>query len=156
MLIEKPLTYSAEDARRMVELAQQHGVLVLTNFETSWYASLREAKRLVESGEMAPVRRMVFRHGHKGPKEIGCSHEFLAWLTDPAQNGGGAIVDFGCYGAVLATWIIATVGLGATILSRGGLRGSYRRQVSPQLSGELSWSTVDEIAPSKHGEGSIR
>ena len=60
------------------------------------------------------------------------------------------------WAAVIMTWIIATVGLGATILSRGGLRGSYGRQVTPQLSGELSWSTVDEIAPSKRGEGSIR
>ncbi len=90
----------------MKELAKAHGVLVLTNFETSWYASVREAQRLVKAGERAPIRRMVFRHGHKGPREIGCSPEFLAWLTDPDQNGGGAVVDFGCYGAVLATWLM--------------------------------------------------
>ena len=24
-----------------------------------------------------------------------------SWLTDPVQNGGGAIIDFGCYGANL-------------------------------------------------------
>jgi predicted dehydrogenase len=105
-LLEKPLAFSIADARRMAALAKEHGVLVLTNYETSWYASLREAKRLVDSGEMAPVRRMIFRHGHKGPQEIGCSLEFLAWLTDPAQNGGGALVDFGCYGAVLSTWLM--------------------------------------------------
>ena len=105
-LLEKPLAFSVADARRMAALAKEHGVLVLTNYETSWYASLREAKRLVDSGEMAPVRRMIFRHGHKGPQEIGCSPEFLAWLTDPAQNGGGALVDFGCYGAVLSTWLM--------------------------------------------------
>jgi predicted dehydrogenase len=106
LLVEKPLAFSAEDAARIEELAHRHGVLVLTNFETSWYASIREAKRLVASGDRAPIRRMVFRHGHKGPREIGCSPEFLAWLTDPAANGGGAIVDFGCYGAVLATWLM--------------------------------------------------
>lgn len=106
LLLEKPLAFSNEDARRMEELARKHGVLVLTNYETSWYASLREAKRLVESGEMSPVRKMVFRHGHKGPKEIGCSREFVGWLTDPEQNGGGAIVDFGCYGAALSVWMM--------------------------------------------------
>jgi predicted dehydrogenase len=105
-LIEKPLAYSRADAGRIAQLAREHGVLALTNFETSWYASVREAKRLVDSGERAPLRRMAFRHGHKGPKEIGCSAEFLAWLTDPEQNGGGAIVDFGCYGAGLATWLM--------------------------------------------------
>jgi len=106
LLIEKPLAFSNADAGRMAELSRQHGVLVLTNFETSWYASVREAGRMVASGEMAPIRRMVFRHGHKGPKEIGCSPEFMDWLTDPEENGGGALVDFGCYGAVLSTWLM--------------------------------------------------
>lgn len=106
LLLEKPLAFANEDARRMEQLARDNGVLVLTNFETSWYASLRESKRLVESGEMAPIRKMVFRHGHKGPREIGCSEDFLNWLTDPQQNGGGALIDFGCYGAVLSTWLM--------------------------------------------------
>lgn len=106
LLLEKPLAFSNEDAMRFEELARRHGVLVLTNFETSWYGSVREAKRLVDSGEMSPVRKMIFRHGHKGPKEIGCGPEFVNWLTDPDQNGGGAVVDFGCYGAVISTWIM--------------------------------------------------
>lgn len=106
VMVEKPLAFSNADAIRVAELAKKHKILVLTNYETSWYASLREAKRLIDSGERVPIRKMVFRHGHKGPKEIGCSEEFLAWLTDPEQNGGGAIVDFGCYGAVLATWLM--------------------------------------------------
>lgn len=106
LLIEKPLAFSAADGERIADLSRQSGILTLTNFETSWYASVREARRLVDSGEMAPIRRMTFRHGHKGPREIGCSEEFLAWLTDPEENGGGAVVDFGCYGAVLATWLM--------------------------------------------------
>lgn len=106
LLLEKPLAFSASDAHRISSLARKHGVLVLTNFETSWYASVREAKRLVDSGQFAPIRRMVFRHGHKGPVEIGCQPEFLRWLTHPATNGGGAVVDFGCYGAVLSTWLM--------------------------------------------------
>lgn len=106
MLFEKPLAFSTTDASRIADLARMHGVLALTNFETSWYASVREAGRLVTSGDCAPLRRMIFRHGHKGPKEIGCSEEFLRWLTDPKANGGGAVVDFGCYGAVLATWLM--------------------------------------------------
>ncbi len=106
LLVEKPLAFSNADAEQMNQLAQQYGVLVLTNYETSWYASLREAKRQVEAGELGSIRKMIFRHGHKGPREIGCSEEFLQWLTDPEQNGGGAIVDFGCYGAALATWLM--------------------------------------------------
>ena len=32
--------------------------------------------------------------------------EFFNWLTDPVQNGGGALVDFGCYGANLMTYLM--------------------------------------------------
>ena len=106
LLLEKPLAFSSDDGVRFAALAAKHGVYILTNFETSWYASVRETKRIIDSGSMAPIRRMVFRHGHKGPKEIGCSPEFLTWLTDPEQNGGGALVDFGCYGAVISTWLM--------------------------------------------------
>jgi predicted dehydrogenase len=106
LLLEKPLAFDAATAARMQSLAHQHGVLVLTNYETSWYASLRTAQSLISQGDLAPIRRMEFRHGHNGPQEIGCAPEFLAWLTDPIENGGGAIVDFGCYGALLATWLM--------------------------------------------------
>lgn len=105
-LVEKPLAFTSADARRIRAAAIEHRVLVLTNYETSWYASVREAGRLVDAGEMAPIRRMAFRHGHAGPREIGCSEEFLAWLTDPDANGGGAITDFGCYGAALSVWMM--------------------------------------------------
>ena len=105
-LLEKPLAYDLDEAREMADLAEQHGVHVLTNFETSWYASVREAQRMIESGEAGTPTRVVFRHGHKGPVEIGCSDEFVRWLSDPEFNGGGAIVDFGCYGANIMTWIM--------------------------------------------------
>lgn len=106
MLFEKPLAFSRDDATRIETASRKHGVLALTNFETSWYASVRESQRLVASGELGAVRRLVFRHGHKGPREIGCADSFTTWLTDPIENGGGAIVDFGCYGAVISTWMM--------------------------------------------------
>ena len=52
------------------------------------------------------IRKIVVHDGHQGPKEIGCSKYFLAWLTDPVKNGGGALTDFGCYGANLMTWMM--------------------------------------------------
>ncbi|MEL7483017.1 MAG: Gfo/Idh/MocA family oxidoreductase [Planctomycetota bacterium] len=104
MLVEKPLDFDIGRARMMAEIAESENVLLLTNFETSWYRSVRTAKQIAEE-RGTPIRRAVFRHGHMGPAEIGCGPEFLAWLTDPEQNGGGAITDFGCYGAVIMTWL---------------------------------------------------
>ncbi|MCA9235019.1 MAG: Gfo/Idh/MocA family oxidoreductase [Planctomycetales bacterium] len=107
VMVEKPLAISGADARRMAELARRHKILLLTNYETTWYASNQALYDLaVVRGELGPLRKIVMHAGHPGPIEIGCNEEFVEWLTDPARNGGGAVVDFGCYGANLATWLM--------------------------------------------------
>lgn len=106
VMVEKPLAVSVEHARKMQALAEKHGIHLLTNYETTWYASHYEAKRLIETGSIGELRKLVVHDGHRGPKEIGCSQEFLEWLTDPVKNGGGALMDFGCYGANLLTWFM--------------------------------------------------
>jgi predicted dehydrogenase len=107
VMVEKPLAFRHDDALRMESLARQGGIHLITNYETTWYASTYEARRVaVEEGALGAIRKVVVHDGHFGPVEIGCNAEFLAWLTDPELNGGGAVVDFGCYGANLITWLL--------------------------------------------------
>jgi predicted dehydrogenase len=107
VMVEKPLAVSVEHARKMADLAQTHGIHLLTNSETTWYPSNHKAYELVKTeGITGPIRKVVVRDGHKGPKKIGVDKEFLEWLTDPELNGGGALMDFGCYGANLMTWLM--------------------------------------------------
>lgn len=106
VMVEKPLAVSLDDARAMADAARRHGVHLLTNYETTWYPSVHRAHALLRDGALGPLRKLVVHDGHQGPAEIGVSDAFLAWLTDPAQNGAGALFDFGCYGAVLATWLM--------------------------------------------------
>ncbi len=102
-MVEKPLATTVPDALAIQRLSEQNHVPVLTNYETTWYASNAEAANILNAGKIGDVRRMVFHDGHKGPKEIGVDPEFLAFLEDPQQNGAGALFDFGCYGVDLAT-----------------------------------------------------
>ncbi len=102
-MVEKPLATTVADALAIQRLSEQNHVPVLTNYETTWYASNAEATRILQAGKIGDLRRVVFHDGHRGPKEIGVDPEFLAFLNDPQQNGGGALFDFGCYGADLAT-----------------------------------------------------
>lgn len=106
VMVEKPLAYSNDHARRMKAAADSAGIHLLTNYETTWYPSVHETQAMVGNGAIGPLRKIVVRDGHEGPKEIGVSDEFLEWLTDPVQNGGGALIDFGCYGADLITWLM--------------------------------------------------
>jgi len=106
VMVEKPLATNIEHTKRMQDLAAKYHVYLLTDFETSWYPSTAKSWQLVnDSNFVGKIRRVVIHDGHQGPKEIGCSKEFLRWLTDPIQNGGGALMDFGCYGANLMTYL---------------------------------------------------
>lgn len=106
VMVEKPLAYDQHEAEAMAALARRYGVHLLTNYETSWYASRPALRAALDDGMVGSIRKAVFRDGHWGPKELGVQPEFLSWLVDPARNGGGAIVDFGCYGANLMTWLM--------------------------------------------------
>ncbi len=106
VMVEKPLGATLKDARKMAALARKYGILLLTNYETTWYASNTYVRQQVKEGKLGKLFRIDVYDGHEGPAEIGCSRKFLDWLTDPVLNGGGAVIDFGCYGANLATWLL--------------------------------------------------
>ena len=106
VVMEKPLAVNLDDALAIEKAAHAGKIQVLVNYETSWYRSNHAAYDLVHDGSLGEIRKVVVHDGHQGPKEIGVEPEFLAWLTDPKLNGGGALFDFGCYGADLMTWLM--------------------------------------------------
>jgi predicted dehydrogenase len=106
VMMEKPLAVSFDDAVAMARAAREAKIHVLVNYETSWYRSNHAAYNLVHEGALGEIRKVVVHDGHSGPKEINVEPEFLAWLTDPKLDGGGALFDFGCYGADLMTWLM--------------------------------------------------
>jgi len=106
VMVEKPLTISLDDALAIRTIAREKKIHVLVNYETTWYSSNKAAYDEANGGRLGAVRRVVIHDGHQGPKEIGVPPEFLSFLTDPAQNGAGAMYDFGCYGADLMTWLM--------------------------------------------------
>lgn len=99
---EKPMATNAADALTMEQLAETGDIKLMVNYWNAWTASTHELVQRVKSGEIGPIKKMVVQYGHEGPKEIGISKEFGDWLYDPVKNGGGAIMDFGCYGAEMA------------------------------------------------------
>lgn len=107
VMVEKPLATNVAHANRMQKLAKKYNIHLLTDFETSWYPSTEKTYQLInDSNYVGKLRKAVIHDGHQGPKEIGVNKEFFNWLTDPVQNGGGALIDFGCYGANLMTYLM--------------------------------------------------
>ncbi len=132
VMVEKPLAVNMEHAREMERLAKQHNIHLLTNYETSWYATNTRAYEMVQSGKLGVLRKVIVRDGHEGPIEIGVNQEFLDWLTDPIENGGGAITDFGCYGANLVTWL----NKGKKPISVTAITKTYKPDKYPQVDDE--------------------
>lgn len=102
-MVEKPLATTLEDALAIRKAAREHHVHVLTNYFITWQPSFREIYEQAGNGKIGDIRRIIAHTGHEGPKEIGVGPEWLPWLTDPVQNGGGALFDFGCYGSDVST-----------------------------------------------------
>ena len=107
VMVEKPLAVSLEHARAMKALADRHGIVLMVNYETTWYPTLYRAVESLRADSIGPLRKVVVRDGHRGPAKInGVDPEFLQWLKDPVRNGAGALMDFGCYGANLMTYLM--------------------------------------------------
>jgi predicted dehydrogenase len=102
---EKPMATNAADAREMEKLANRAGIKLMVNYWNAWVAPSHELFHRVQDGQVGTVQKIIVQYGHAGPKEIGVSEYFANWLYDPVKNGGGAIMDFGCYGAEWALWL---------------------------------------------------
>ncbi|MBL8212518.1 MAG: Gfo/Idh/MocA family oxidoreductase [Bryobacterales bacterium] len=101
VIFEKPLAATHKEAQMIRDLAQKHGVYVLTNYQMAWWPANFAAKRVTDSGEIGQVWRLRGIVGHGGPgNSSGLNKTFFDWLTDPVKNGAGALMDFGCYNAL--------------------------------------------------------
>jgi predicted dehydrogenase len=103
--VEKPMATNAADARQMEHLANQADIKLMVNYWNAWVAPTHELFHRVKDGQLGTVQKIIVQYGHGGPKELGVSQYFADWLYDPVKNGGGAIMDFGCYGAEWALWL---------------------------------------------------
>ncbi|GIW84121.1 MAG: glucose-fructose oxidoreductase [Gemmataceae bacterium] len=106
VLVEKPMAADLAGANRMLEAARRAGVRIMVNWPFAWWPQLQYALQLVRDGVLGDIWQVKYRAAHAGPKEIGCSSFFCDWLFDPQRNGAGALMDYGCYGALLARVVL--------------------------------------------------
>lgn len=149
-MVEKAMAADAADADRMIAAQTASGKTLMINWPLAWSPWLYELKRQLEANTIGHPFHMRFRIGHSGPKEIGCDEYFVGWLYDEHLNGGGAIADFGSYGAVMSRFLF---GMPESVYC---LRGNYTKDYDvcddhallvlkyPKLSVSLegTWATV--------------
>ena len=84
VMLEKPLAVNLTQARAIAAAAEKNHIHVIVDYETAWYPAIQTAYTIVhEQRAIGDVRKIIVCAGNQGPKETGCSDEFLNWLTDP-------------------------------------------------------------------------
>jgi predicted dehydrogenase len=106
VMIEKPMAADLAGADALLAAARAAGLPLMVNWPTAWRPALRHGLGLVREGAIGEVVQVSHRGGHAGPREFGCSPQFCEWLYDPARNGGGALVDYAGYGAILCRAVL--------------------------------------------------
>jgi predicted dehydrogenase len=101
-IVEKPMAHTLAGADAMLAASRQNQTLLAVNWPIWWSPAWRKAIDLASSGAIGAVFHARYRMAHEGPREIGCSSYFCDWLYNPAENGGGALIDYCSYGAALA------------------------------------------------------
>ena len=106
VLLEKPLAADLEDGEAIYAVARSANIPFFVNWFTMWVPEVSSVLLMAKRGDIGRIHSFRFRIAHAGPKEIGCTPEFIAWLYDPNRNGGGALVDFCSYGACIASFLL--------------------------------------------------
>ena len=109
VIFEKPLASTYKDALTIRDLSRKHNIYVMTNYQMAWWAANYTARAQVDAKAVGTVWRLRGVVGHGGPGSSGARNKyFFEWLTDPAGNGAGALMDFGCYNALWSLWYMGT------------------------------------------------
>ena len=103
VVVEKPMAATLDQAQRMVRAMDAAGTTLMINWPTAWHPAIQEMERRLLAGDIGAIRYFRYRSAHNGPREIGCSPYFVEWLYDTEKEGGGAFMDYCCYGAAMCS-----------------------------------------------------
>jgi predicted dehydrogenase len=101
VLVEKPAARNLAELSGLREFAAQHGILVRVGFNHRRHRAFRDARQIVDAGELGPLMFIRARYGHGG--RPGYDRE---WRANPAISGGGELIDQGPHIIDLARWFL--------------------------------------------------
>lgn len=167
--VEKPMAASLSGGLRMVRACEAAGTTMIVNWPFTWSPGGRKAKALIDENVIGRVLEVKWRSGHTGPLGHGAAHagvtESAAPMTGPERGatwwhqqaaGGGAMLDYCCYGAMISRWYIgeqavAATGMKANLNSQWGDADDNAAMLirfpTAMALLEGSWTTLDHGVP---------
>ncbi|MFC4812438.1 Gfo/Idh/MocA family protein [Paenibacillus sp. GCM10023250] len=95
VLCEKPLAINLQDAQDMIAACGTRGVMLQTAFPVRFNSSVIRAKQIVDSGQLGRI--LAMKGTNRGQNPGG-------WFVDPAQSGGGAVIDHTVHVVDIMRW----------------------------------------------------
>jgi len=136
MVTEKPMAARLDEALRIKAAAEKAGVALAVNWPITWRPAYRKLKQLLTEGVIGDVWELKWRNGDSlGPLAHGSSHPgaTVVGLVSSAEKGsewwhqtetgGGALLDYCCYGACLAAWLLPDAALSVQCLKANLMSG---------------------------------
>jgi predicted dehydrogenase len=146
LLCEKPLSIDSASARRMLEAAQQHGVVFTMASKFRYVADVIKAKAIVESGILGDI--VLFENAFTARIDMS-----KRWNSRPALSGGGVLIDNGTHSLDIMRYFLGPLSDVQVIEGKRSqgmeveetVRIFARSASGVMASADLSWSINKEL-----------
>ncbi|RME95083.1 MAG: gfo/Idh/MocA family oxidoreductase, partial [Bacteroidetes bacterium] len=108
VICDKPLSFNLEEARELVHLVEQSGLIFALTHNYTGYPMVKQARAMIQHGELGEIRKVVvaYPQGWLSTKLEDSEQKQAAWRTDPKRSGmAGAMGDIGTHAENLAEYI---------------------------------------------------
>ena len=109
VISDKPMTLDAAEARELVDLVEQTGLVFGLTHNYTGYPMVKQARAMVGAGEFGEIRRVLVEYpqGWLSQKLESTDHKQASWRHDPKKSGAaGALGDIGTHAENLASYVI--------------------------------------------------
>ena len=108
VICDKPLTTSRREAERLRHLAAESGLIFAVTHNYTGYPLVRQARAMVEAGEIGPVRvvQVEYPQDWLSTRLEDTGQKQAEWRVDPARSGpAGSVGDIGTHAFNLAEFV---------------------------------------------------
>jgi predicted dehydrogenase len=105
VICDKPLTATLAEAKKLAKAAEASGVVFALTHNYTGYPMIRQAKAMIEAGELGDLRLVNVEYVQDWLTEP-VDNKQADWRTDPARSGaGGSTGDIGTHAFNLANFV---------------------------------------------------
>jgi predicted dehydrogenase len=108
VVIEKPITFSLEQAKQLKQKLEETGLLLLLCHTYTGYPMVKQARQLLQSGALGTIRKVYaeYPQGWLSTFLEGTGQAQASWRTDPKRSGkAGSMGDIGTHAFNLAEYV---------------------------------------------------